>query len=487
VSVVPAIIASDDRGSAGARGARALLGATLTAGLILVLAAAPLPMGAVYPWAWSVLALASAALLVLAALYTLLEPPTTAAVRGLRLPLLLAAGLVAWISFQQMPVAFPGWNASLWDQAAGALGRPIARSISVVPERSEGHLLRLFSYAAILLAAWTVARRSRGAAILLQAIACISVAYAVYGLLAYFAGNQTILWYPKWAYRYDLTGSFVNRNSFAAFLGLGLLANLGLLAQALMKHVDGRSWRILVLSSLEAIFRHGVWVILSVAFVSSALLLTHSRGGAVAAMLGAVGLVVAIFAAPSLAGPWRWAIAGLTGLGVLVMLMVAGTGLLARVPESASELGGRTEIYQGTIEAIKDHSILGTGLGSFEFVFPPYQPQSESKLIEYAHDEYLQNMLELGIPAALVFYAMLGSLVIRCFAGAVRRRRNAIFPSVAAGASVLAIAHTAIDFSTQIPAVSAAFAALLGLGLAQSVGSSGVGGSDVGPNPEAGS
>lgn len=479
---VPVIIEAEHHGAEALRGAQGLLAAILTAGLILVLALAPLPMGAVYPWAWSVLAAASGVLLTVAALYTLLEPPTAAAVGTLRIPLTLAAILLAWICFQRLPVAFPDWNAALWDQATAALGEPVHRSVSVTPERSLGHLLRLLCYAAILLAAWTVARRSMYAAILLQAIAVITVAYAVYGLIAYFAGNRTILWYTKWAYQYDLTASFVNRNSFAAFLGMGLLANLGLLFQTLLKHVDARSWRVLVQSSVEAIFRRGIWSTLFVALVSSALLLTHSRGGAVATMLGAAAMVVAIFAAPSLSGPGRWTIAALVGAGAIVMIVVAGSGLLNRVSASASEFGGRSGIYEGTIAAIKDHPILGTGLGSFQYVYPVYQSQSETRLIEYAHDEYLQNMLELGIPAALTFYLMLGILVMHCFAGAVRRRRNAIYPSVAVGVSILAIAHTTIDFSLQIPAISTMFAALLGIGLAQSVGSGGAGAGEPGSN-----
>ena len=482
---VPVRIESGDDAAAGARRAHAVFGTILTVGLILVLALAPLPMGSVYPWAWSVLVLASGALLVVAAIYNLIEPPASSAVASLRIPLVLAATVAAWICFQQMPVTLHDWNATLWDQAASALGEPVTRSISVVRERSLGHLLRLLCYTSVFLAAWTVARHSRGAAILLQGISCIGVAYSLYGLLVYFAGNRTILWYPKWAYQYDLTGSFVNRNSFATFLGLGLLSTLGLLAQILRERVDGPSWRVLMRSSLEAIFRHGAWVVLFIAITSSALLLTHSRGGTVAAMLGAMAMVVAIFAAPSLRGPWQWPIAGLIGAGAIVMIVVAGSGLLARVSESASELAGRTEIYQGTLAAIKDHPILGTGLGSFEFVYPPYQPQSETRLIEYAHNEYLQNMLELGIPAALLFYIALGILVSRCFIGAVRRRRNAIYPAVAVGASALVIAHSMVDFSTQMPAVSATFAALVGMGVAQSVGSGGINRGDEGLNGEA--
>lgn len=465
------VVSSPVRDPALVRRAERALKAVLQWGAILVLALIPLPLGSVYPWAWSLVALACGALLILAVVSEIVDPSSHSARRVLRIPATMAALVVAWIVFQQLPESFPNWNAALWDRAARALGHPIMQSISVDRERSLGHLLRLLSYMGIFMVAWLVGRESERAARTLRIMLFVGTGYALYGLIVYFTGNRTVLWYPKLVYNYDVTGTFINRNSFATLMGLYLLVGLALMSQNLGRRVDGTSIRILLQSSLEAVFRHGVWTILSIAFIASALLLTHSRGGVVATIVGALALVLAIIGAPSLRGPSRWPLAALAGVGAMIMLALVGSGVLGRVSGSGGEAIGRTDIYHGTLAAIADHPVAGTGLGSFEYVFPPYQPQSELKLIEFAHNDYFQNVLELGIPVGLIFFAMIGLLLARCLIGVVVRRRNAIFPCLAVGVTTLVMVHSTIDFSMQLPAVSVTFAALLGIGVAQSVGS----------------
>jgi O-antigen ligase len=93
--------------------------------------------------------------------------------------------------------------------------------------------------------------------------------------------------------------------------------------------------------------------------------------------------------------------------------------------------------------------------------------------VDLAHNDYLENILELGVPAAAVLYGMLLLLVWRCLRGVLRRRRDAIFPCAALGASALVGSHAAVDFSMQMPAVAVTYAVMIGLGVAQSESSNG--------------
>ncbi|HVM77667.1 MAG TPA: O-antigen ligase family protein [Stellaceae bacterium] len=464
----PGVMASDRRAE-NARGSGHSLRLVLRGGLLLVLGLAPLPLASVNATAWSVLGISSGVLLILAFAGELADPAPREQLRVLRLPAIMAAFVTAWIVLQQFPAMFADWNAALWDQAARALGAPVERSISLARERSLGHLLRLLTYAAVFLVAWAVGRRSQGAQAVLRAVAFIGAGYALYGLAAYFSGNEYVLWYRKTAYTEDLTGSFVNRNSFATFLGLCLVANVGVMAQILAERIDARTWRTLFHSSVEAALRHGIWPLLGSTLTASALLLTHSRGGMIATLCGVAALVVAALCAPSLRGPWRWPMTALASAGAAVMIVVAGSGALERLGGSNEDAIGRAEIYAGTVAAIREHSVLGTGLGTFEYVFPAHQSQSETKRVEYAHDEYLQAMLELGIPMVLLFFAIPAALTVRCGLGVIGRRRNAIFACVGVGASVLAAVHSAVDFSLEMPGVATLYAALLGMAVAQSV------------------
>ena len=79
----------------------------------------------------------------------------------------------------------------------------------------------------------------------------------------------------------------------------------------------------------------------------------------------------------------------------------------------------------------------------------------------------LEWMLDLGIPAAMCGFATVLVPVAVCVRGCWRRRTDRYLPAVAFAASMVAILHSVVDFSLQIPAIGFVVSALLGLGWAQ--------------------
>jgi O-antigen ligase len=440
--------------------------AALCWGLILLLAFAPLPLGSVWPLPGAVLGVAGAVLLAIAAVGELARP-SPVSLRQLRVPLALAALVTVWIVVQTLPLGLPIGDDAPWDMAARIIGAA-PRSISLDRQASLIHLLHLLTYAAVFLAAWRVAQDASRAALVLRAVATIGTAYSVYGLLVFADGNHTILWLAKWAYWDDLTSTFVNRNSYATFAGLTLLACAALLINAFVRRVDARSGRILLQTAIESMLVHGRWAALGLVLNGTALLFTHSRGGSSATLAGLLVLVALASVAPSLRGPWRTPFAILILAGA-VALAAAGAGrLIDRVSTSAIAEDARGDLLNGTAAAIADHPWVGTGLGSFRYVYPAYQAPTVDVYANQAHDDYLESILELGLPAGLAFLAIPAILALSCVAGVWRRRRDALFPCLGAAASVLVGVHSVVDFSLQIPAVTLAYAALLGIGVAQS-------------------
>jgi O-antigen ligase len=88
--------------------------------------------------------------------------------------------------------------------------------------------------------------------------------------------------------------------------------------------------------------------------------------------------------------------------------------------------------------------------------------------MDKAHNDYLEFAAGLGLPAAIAWWTAWTLLIADCLRGVFRRRRNRQFVILAVGASVLVAVHSAFDFSLQIPAVAFFYAALIGIGLAQS-------------------
>lgn len=443
----------------------------LTWALVAVLAWAPLPLGSDRPWAWGLLGLSTALLLMASGLGQLARPASRIDLSQLRWPLILGGLLAAWALFQTAPWDLFGWHHPLWDQAAEALGQAVRPSISVAPEASLARLFRLLTYAGLFLVAWRTGHQGENAALIVRAVALLGTVHAAYGLVEFSSRDPSILWLPKLYYRHDVTSTFVNRNSYATFAGLSVLANLALIAEALMKNVDSRSRATTVLSMFENLLWRAKFPVIGTIVTSAGLLLSHSRGGLVATAAGIAALVASVAAAPSLSAPWCKWFAGVVIAAGGGALLLSGGGVFERLNAMSDVDEGRGAIYDATLAAIRDNLLTGTGLGSFQFVFPMYQPASLAGLVDLAHDDYLENILELGLPAALLLYALLAYLIGQCALGIRRRRRDALYPCIAVAASTLAGVHSIFDFSLQIPAVAATYAALLGIGVAQSASS----------------
>jgi O-antigen ligase len=441
-------------------------------GFIVALAWAPLPLGSNRPWAWSLLALVTAALLALSAAPAVADGNARLQLAPLRWPGLIALMVILWALLQALPGGLLGWHHPLWDQAAEVLATRLSSSLAIDRERVFVHLLKLLTYGGVFLLAWQIGQRAEHARLLLKAVALLGALYAAYGLFEFASPHPSILWMRKWAYSEDVTSTFVNRNSFATFAGLAVIANLALVGDALIRHADGRSTTTLLLSTVDSILWRSNWPVLGFAVTGCALLLSHSRAGVLAAFCGVLALAGAIARAPSLTLPGRRPFTWFVAAAALAAAVVSGAGTIARLVNPGGEFDdGRGEIFRATLAAIGDNPWGGIGLGGFQFVYPMYESVWADGFIVSAHNDYLENMLELGVPAGLLLFAAVALLVFRCARGVFERRRDALYPCAALAASVLVAVHSFFDFSLQIPAVSVFYAALLGAGTAQAISS----------------
>jgi hypothetical protein len=120
---------------------------------------------------------------------------------------------------------------------------------------------------------------------------------------------------------------------------------------------------------------------------------------------------------------------------------------------------------------INDHLWLGTGLGTFAWIFPSYRPNDISAfgVWDRAHSTPLEIAAEQGLPfASLVVCAFLLIFFV-LIAGVTTRRVGRIYPAAGLLAALLATAHSMIDFSLQIPGFAIVAFSVMGVGVAQSV------------------
>ncbi len=443
--------------------------------LIAAVALAPLPLGSNRPLPAAILALWTGGLLVIwagCAGWGLARVAVAPA--KLRLPLILFGLAALWILVQALPLP-AGWGDPIWGVASEALGRPLRQTISVNPEKTLSGLMRLLSYAAVFWLALQLARDAQRARIAIVAVALIGTIYALYGIAVYTAGNEWILLYDKWAYKFTLTSTFVNRNSFATFAGLCLICATACFVGSFshLLTID-RPLRHRIVMVAETIFSSSLHLTVATLALLLALVLTGSRAGVASSMAGLLVLMLALARRRRFGLRHAAAIAGLVGIVVLLAFALGGGLLADRISDrdaTATNWEARSTVYERTMEAIGTVPWTGTGYGTFREVFAAYRPESLDlrRYWDKAHNTYLETMLELGIPAALLLNLSILLLAVETLRGLWRRRRDRTAPAIGVAATVLVGLHAVVDFSLQIPAVAILYAFIMGVAVSQSL------------------
>lgn len=263
------------------------------------------------------------------------------------------------------------------------------------------------------------------------------------------------------------TGTYVNKNHFAALIAMALPMLLALWAiemlpvvthrgEILREHPRNRDIRF----ALRALFSVVMLVMLL------ALVLSRSRAGIAAGLL-AFGLAVIVLVWRSATVQVKIALA-VVGAGAIVVGGYVGlTPALERfAPDAFSlEYRSRTTLALSTLAAALDFMPLGSGLGTFADVFRRYQDASIVGFIDHAHNDYAEAILELGIAGLAAIALLLAAYLMRWRdVLAQRASRRLRFLQVGAGLGMLAmIVHAAFDFNFHIPGNAVSFSLLAGI------------------------
>ena len=397
------------------------------------------------------------------------------------LPLLLISAGLVWAVVQILPLSSILPTHPAWAVASETLGRAVPTVISVNPSETQWSLLRWITAGAVLIGSYCLARNENNTSILLHTMLLMMAMAAVYGLLRLSFSFDKILWFDEQAGSY-LTSGFINRNSAATYFGMGTIAAFGVILRRARKtltsnqETSGRDLVRLWTGAFSGWLGLNL-VVFVLLFVT--LLVTGSRGG-ILATVAAMLLLILLYSlrqtagrSRSFSGPgWVLIIIACTVLIVGVFEM-SGARILGRLMDQGFDSEARLDTYRRTFVAIGDYLWVGSGLGTFQDVFPAYRLEIAAgrQVWDKAHNDYIELVLGLGVPASLLILLGLAGLVWRVLSGFFNRRRDAHFAAIAAGSAVLVALHSTVDFSLQIQANTLAFALLLGLGLGQSVSS----------------
>jgi O-antigen ligase len=393
--------------------------------------------------------------------------------KRLLMPVGLFLATLLWIWFQALPWRHIPFANPIWDLAGQALERPIDGSISVNRDLTNLALLRLITAGSVLWLAIQLCRGAERALALLGAIVVIVFAYAAYGLVGVGIPSVTL---PGLAIPYDgglASSTFVNRNTFATYAGLGLVAAAGLILR-LYRHetVGDAGWRLQLSSLIEVTGGKAALPLASAFVILVALLLTGSRGGVIATGIGLLALGLQARRSTEAGGLPRFVVIGSLVLLAAVCLLVFGGFFISSIEQRGIADANRLAVYLLTIRSILDAPLTGHGYGTFADVFPFYRDRSLAVQGTWAeaHNTYLEVFQGLGMVFGGLLVASVVVLVLGCLGGPSRRQEHVTAPRVAVAAAVLVGVHALVDFSLQIQAVTLTFMAILGAGVGQSQG-----------------
>lgn len=433
----------------------------------LVVALAPLPLGSTEPVIVAIWCVVLGVTVILASVLEIRTPQLVFI--GLAAVLVVMYGVVLHEQLSLHP-----WFASphpIWKETAETLQIAIEPSVSIARNQPwfaiGAPLAALLSFLSGLLVG---ANRSR-AHQLLRVIAWSGVAYAIYGVAFDLIDPATGIFRVR---PIPLTSTFVNRNTAADYFGACSVIWLLLICervrqQVLNRHSSKDSMRVngprLLLAQLLLLLTMTIICLL-------ATFLSGSRAGVSVSLFSFVVGVVAFFYRDLAGRRALFAVAAGGGVALLTLYVLAGN-VVARFQADGLTDHTRLSLYRATLRMIADHPWFGTGLGTFDLAFPAYRPDDISMygIYDLAHNTLLELAAEAGLPlACMVVIAWMVAFGVLAH-GIRTRRRDRIIPAATLSVGLLAVFHSLVDFSLQIPGFAIVVFGLLGVGVAQSFSS----------------
>ncbi len=121
----------------------------------------------------------------------------------------------------------------------------------------------------------------------------------------------------------------------------------------------------------------------------------------------------------------------------------------------------RAQIWRETVELIRAYPVLGTGLGGYEPAFLRFKKTAPDNRVDFAHNDYLQILAEMGWAGFLAAMGLVGFVVRESWRSA--GEWSWVEMGIAGALGALAL-HSLVDFNLFMPANALALGWIGGVG-----------------------
>jgi O-antigen ligase len=380
-------------------------------GICLLLAFAVLAFGAVEEWSQAILAASFSLLLVIWAVRVFGRQQDRIVLSPLLFPLLGFAGVVI-------------------------VQLALHKTASVYDTRMQLQLLLV--YLILLLLLPNAFYRMRHWRMFLWFLMSLAFFVSVFGILQQLTFNGKLYWIRTMRYGGSPFGPYVNRNHFAGFAEL-------LIPVALVPLVLGKVRK-------ERLFLVSLFAVVPIV----ALFLSISRGGIISFCVELV-ILSALLMVRRIRSQYMLAGGVVLICAILAVSWIGVDQVIGRFTSPRAfdvTMGKRASMRADTWQIFLDHRFLGTGLGTLQRVFPPYETLYDAKIVNHAHNDYLEALAETGLSGALCCTWFLAVLFVESMRGLRELGQSfgaALNLSGLVGCCGLLV-HSLADFNLHIPA-----------------------------------
>jgi O-antigen ligase len=261
---------------------------------------------------------------------------------------------------------------------------------------------------------------------------------SVFGILQSLTFDGKLYWFREMRFGGAAFGPYVNRNHFAGFAEMVIPVSLVPLALGKVRR--------------ERLFLVSLFALVPIV----ALLLSASRGGIISFAMQMVILFLLLLVR-RVRGK-HMIVGGVVVLAAVMAVSWIGVNqVLARFTGTQAleaSAGKRASMRQDTWRLFLDHPTWGTGLGTFEMVFPPYDSLYDGKIVNHAHNDYLEVLAETGVAGGLCCLWFLGVVLLNALKGTadLGESLGSVLNLTGLVACSGILIHSLVDFNLRIPA-----------------------------------